>query len=240
MSQIENQTNADSPEVKARSKRMLLYIGIFSIVMLFGGLTSAYIVSQADGFWVDIALPSGFYISSGVLLLSSFTIWKALQKARKNENPTALVMVTLLLGIAFALIQFESWNQLTEKGSYFIGSLNDLKGTHGEDYTFIYKGQKLVEVDGEFYSPDDKYYDNPLKDKILGSRNSASSYIFILSAVHLVHLLGGLIYLLVVYIESKKGKYQGGNTLRLELCGTYWHFLDGLWLYLFLFLLFIH
>ncbi len=237
---VNAELNADSPEVKARSKKMMLYIGIFSIVMLFGGLTSAYIVSQGDGFWVDIAMPAGFYLSTAVILVSSATMWLAVKKAEAAKPFSHLVLITLILGLTFAALQFQAWNQLKETGNYFIGNFTDLKGVHGEDYTFIYKGQKLNEVDGDFYLPSDELYENPLKDKILGSRNSASAYIYVLSAVHLLHLLGGLIYLLVVFIGSKRGKYQGSNSLRVSLCATYWHFLDFLWLYLFLFLLFIH
>ncbi len=233
-------TNPEDPAVKARSKKMLLYIGIFSIVMLFGGLTSAYIVSQADSFWVSIKMPVGFYISTAVLLASSGTMWLAIKQARSNANPTAMVALTLVLGIAFGVLQFQSWNQLTETGNYLIGNHMDLQGEYGEDYTFILKGEELVEADGEFYLPSDQLRENPLKDKVLGARNTASSYIYILSAVHLLHLVGGLIYLMVVLRGSAKGRYSSGNYLRLELCGTYWHFLDGLWLYLFLFLLFIH
>ncbi|MGB0166834.1 MAG: cytochrome c oxidase subunit 3 [Luteibaculum sp.] len=232
--------NSESPEVKARSKRMLLYIGIFSIVMLFGGLTSAYIVSQADGFWVDIKMPIGFYISTALLLASSGTMWLAKKQVKGGQNPFGMIALTLALGIAFSVFQFQSWKQLTETGNYFIGNFTDLKGEHGDDYTFIYKGLALEEVDGEFYEQSDKLRENPLTDRVLGSRNTASSYIYVLSAVHLIHLLGGLIYLLVVMIQAKKGQFGPSNYLRVELCGTYWHFLDGLWVYLFLFLLFIH
>lgn len=240
MESVESQLNADSPEVKARSKKMLLYIGIFSIIMLFGGLTSAYIVSQGDGFWVEISMPKGFYWSTAVIALSSLTIYMAVKNVKAGKSPTTMVLLTLILGIAFTVLQFQAWNQLKESGNYFIGSYLDLKGTYGEDYTFLLKGEKIVEVDGEFYLPSDKLLESPLRDKILGSRNGASAYIYVLSALHLLHLVGGLIYLLVVLTGAKRGKYQGGNSLRVELCATYWHFLDLLWIYLFLFLLFIH
>ena len=225
-----------------RTKKMLLYIGVFSIVMLFAGLTSAYIVSRASTFWVDIDMPPGFTVSTVLLLVSSFTVWQALQAAKRDRKQAIrlYLWLTLVLGIGFTVFQFRGWKQLTDTGNYVVANFGDLKGEHGVDYTFYYKGEPLQEVDGEFYTQQDTYHEEPLKDRILGSRNTASSYLYVLTVIHWLHLLGGLIYLMVVLREARLGRFHSGNTLRLELCGTYWHFLDGLWIYLFLFLLFIH
>lgn len=69
--------------------------------------------------------------------------------------------------------------------------------------------------------------------------NAAGSLMYLLSFLHLVHVLAGLIFLLVVLIFASKGKYGSGNVLGVKLCSIYWHFLDGLWVYLFLFFYFI-
>jgi len=69
-----------------------------------------------------------------------------------------------------------------------------------------------------------------------GSTGS-SSYLYVLSALHLCHIVGGLIALIVVYIKSLQQKYTSHNYLGMKLCATYWHFLDALWVYLFIFLL---
>lgn len=229
--------------IKRRSKKMLLYIGIFSIVMLFAGLTSAYIVSQADKFWIKITLPSSYYISTALIILSSLTIFLALKNAkRSNKGATkAFVFLTLLLGIGFSYFQFQGWGQLFDRGHTIRGeNIFTIKGEYGKDYTFLYKGLPLDQVDGEFYTKEDKLHERPLSDAIMGSRDIASSYLVAITFLHFLHLAGGLIYLLVVQREANKGLYVGKNTLRLELCSTYWHFLDGLWIYLLLFLLFIH
>lgn len=86
---------------EAKVKKSLLYISIFSILMLFGGLTSAYIVRQADGNWLQFDLPSIFWYSTGLLLLSSFTINLAIQSAKKNNYTQikSYVLITMLLGI---------------------------------------------------------------------------------------------------------------------------------------------
>ncbi|MES2628098.1 MAG: hypothetical protein V4616_03930 [Bacteroidota bacterium] len=236
-------TYSEQELIHRRSKKMLLYIGIFSIVMLFAGLTSAYIVSQADKFWVKITLPSAFYVSTALIIASSVTLWMALKSARQSQTAAVkrYVLFTLILGLGFAWFQFRGWGELFDKGHTVHGeNIFRLKGEYGKDYTFLYKGLPLDQVDGEFYSQEDKLHERPLKDAILGSRDIASSYLIAITFLHFLHLAGGLIYLLVVLRESAKGLYAGKNTLRLELCGTYWHFLDGLWIYLLLFLLFIH
>lgn len=72
------------------------------------------------------------------------------------------------------------------------------------------------------------------------SSNAAGSFLYVLTALHLLHLAGGIISLAVTLWQASMEKYNSGNLLGLQLCATYWHFLDILWVYLFLFLLFIH
>jgi cytochrome c oxidase subunit 3 len=69
--------------------------------------------------------------------------------------------------------------------------------------------------------------------------NASGSFFYVLTLMHLLHLFGGMIALLVVWIKSIQGKYNSGNLLGVRLCAIFWHFLDLLWIYLFLFLLFV-
>ena len=69
--------------------------------------------------------------------------------------------------------------------------------------------------------------------------NVASSFLYVITLSHLVHLSGGLIALLVTTINSKRGKYTADNLLGIELISIYWHYLAGLWLYLFFFIEYI-
>ena len=64
------------------------------------------------------------------------------------------------------------------------------------------------------------------------------SYVFLIAAVHIAHVVAGLISLLVVLINQLRGKYSGKDYLGLELGATFWHFLDLLWIYLILFFYF--
>jgi cytochrome c oxidase subunit 3 len=65
--------------------------------------------------------------------------------------------------------------------------------------------------------------------------NASGSFIYAITLMHLLHLIGGLIALTITTIKSKIGKYTKDNYLGIQLVSIYWHFLGLLWLYLFLF-----
>lgn len=67
--------------------------------------------------------------------------------------------------------------------------------------------------------------------------NSSSSFIYVLTGFHGLHILSGVVVLLIVLISALNYRVHSRNMLRMEMCSTYWHFLGGLWLYLFVFLL---
>ena len=68
--------------------------------------------------------------------------------------------------------------------------------------------------------------------------SAIDSFTYVLPFMHGLHILAGLLFLLVVLVQSFRYKVHSKNMLSMELCATFWHFLDGLWLYLFLFLTF--
>jgi cytochrome c oxidase subunit III len=72
------------------------------------------------------------------------------------------------------------------------------------------------------------------------SSNASGSFLYVFTGLHAAHLLGGMIYLFIVNIDALRFKIHSKNLLRLEMCATYWHFMDALWIYLFLFLLVSH
>ncbi|MBT8305136.1 MAG: cytochrome c oxidase subunit 3 [Bacteroidia bacterium] len=69
--------------------------------------------------------------------------------------------------------------------------------------------------------------------------NITMTFIFLIAAVHIAHVVVGLISLVVVIINHLRKKYSSKNMLGLELAATFWHFIDLLWIYLFLFLFFM-
>lgn len=244
----DNLSFADSSEEKyykkqsVRAKKMLLYLAMFSIVMFFGGLTSAYLVLMMGEYWVNITVPSAFYFSTAVIVISSFTIKLAVNASKKGHQKKVqqMVVVTLLLGLVFAASQFYGWGQLNRTGNYVSGNISNLDGVYGEDYTIFFKGQELVLEDGIYYYPDDYQREEPLNERVVSKANTASSFIFVLSVTHLLHMLGGLIYLVYLTVKSYRVQIDASNNLSLKQGATYWHFLDILWVYLFLFLLIIH
>lgn len=66
-----------------------------------------------------------------------------------------------------------------------------------------------------------------------------TSFIYLVVLLHVAHVFGGLISLLVVIYNHYKQKYKNGKTLGVELAATFWHFVDIVWIYLFLFLYFV-
>lgn len=63
---------------KLKARKLLTWLLLFTIVMFFAGLTSAYVVSMSGGYWVDIRLPDAFLVSTGCIAVSSLFIQMAL------------------------------------------------------------------------------------------------------------------------------------------------------------------
>jgi cytochrome c oxidase subunit 3 len=178
-----------------QTKKLLLYFAMISMVMMFAGLTSAVIVSSSRKDWLqDFTLPSAFWWSTLVIIISSFTFhfaWKGIQKG-KREITTQLLLVTLALALTFILLQFQGFNQIIANGFYFTGSNSSI----------------------------------------------TTSFIYMIVLLHLLHLAGGVIAILVIIYNHFKQKYNTTQHIGIELGSIFWHFLGILWILLFLFLYF--
>ncbi|HEY8512568.1 MAG TPA: cytochrome c oxidase subunit 3 [Cyclobacteriaceae bacterium] len=75
---------------------------------------------------------------------------------------------------------------------------------------------------------------------LVGDRPAAvsGSFVYVISGLHGLHIVSGIVFLLIVLVAAFRYEIHSKNLTRMEMCLTYWHFLDGLWLYLFLFMLF--
>lgn len=231
----------------SKAKKNVMYFGIVSIVMLFGGLTSAVIVSKGGNFWVSTKLPVAFWISTGFIVLSGLTAILTRQAIVKDKYDATkfLALITLLLGIGFGISQWVGYQQMV-KGGYLLTSriLTDEgefipTGEYGKDFVVTWKGEALKYENGIFYKKN-----GPISAvenlKLTYSRNIASSFIYILTFLHLLHMLGGIIYLMVVTIYAFQYRFNSANYLKIKLSNIYWHFLGILWIYLFVFLQYIH
>ncbi len=65
--------------------------------------------------------------------------------------------------------------------------------------------------------------------------NSAASFLFVITLIHIVHVLGGIVALLIIFFRAYSLKVKNYSSLPIELLGTYWHFVGVIWIYLFLF-----
>jgi cytochrome c oxidase subunit 3 len=188
-------TSDEHKQRSDRSYKLILLFAMASMIMMFAGLTSAYIVSKSRPDWLsDFNLPSAFLISTLLIVCCSLTFHlakKAIQKDNRSATTTFL-LVTLALGILFVVSQFYGFSQLIQQGLYVTG-------------------------------PESKI---------------TSTFVYVIALVHLAHLAGGLISLLIIIYNHFKQKYNSRQTLGIELGAMYWHFLDLLWVLLFLFLYF--
>ena len=75
----------DTPQTKIATGKILLWLGIASMIMLFAGLTSGLVVRQAEGNWQHIVAPPAFYFSTAFILLSSITMQSAIASVKKNN-----------------------------------------------------------------------------------------------------------------------------------------------------------
>ncbi len=189
-------TQGTPQEKNSRAKKMMLWFGIVSLIMSFGGWTSAFLVSKSRPDWVnDFVLPNAFVISAVVIILSSitFVLAKRALKVGDRKSTSVWLLITLVLGVVFIFNQFSGFQQIIDMGYNFTGPTS----------------------------------------------NVTMSYIYLIAFVHILHVVVGLICLLVVIYNHFKQKYNQENLLGFELAATFWHFIDVLWVYLFLFLYFV-
>lgn len=178
------------PSRRMHPHKFALYIAMGSIVMMFAGLTSGYIVRQAQGNWVYFKLPATFWVSTVAIILSSITIHLGIKAFKQRAMPRykMLITATLVLGLLFAALQWIGFQQL-----------------YGNN----------IRVDG----------------------NPSESFLFIIAGLHLLHILGGIIALIIVFFRAFRTRIKVYNATGLEIVAAYWHFVDVLWIYLFVFFL---
>lgn len=108
---------------KRKSAKPMLWVSMISMTMFFAGLTSAYVVSRKREDWVTFDLPTSFYISTILIVLSSITFILS-QRFLKRSNlklSFMLLLVTLILGVGFIYYQYDGFNYLRSVGLFFTG-----------------------------------------------------------------------------------------------------------------------
>ena len=177
---------------KIHPHKFTLWVALGSIIMMFAGLTSAYVVKRDQPGWTSFAIPRAFWYSTGVILLSSLTIQMALRSFKEREmlRYRNLITLTAVLGVVFVILQWVGFRAIWNTGI-------TLRGSGG----------------GQF--------------------------LYIIAGLHAVHVLAGVVALFVMFIKAFASKIRSYDSVPVELMSTYWHFVDLLWVYLFVFFLWI-
>lgn len=240
---MENYTPEEERQKTARSRRMMTRLLVFAIVMFFAALTSAYLVSKGStDYWMSFRVPEAFFYSTAIIVVSSITMQLALWSARNGRTSLVapMLVATLALGCAFSWFQMKGWTDLADRKLNFVSKVLLAKGEQGKDFTISKLGVPLMVEDGNYYHPDDLTRQNPLNAEMAEFKNASSAYFHVLTRAHYAHIAFGLLSLLVMLVMALKGRYTTTETEGLWAGATYWHFLGGLWIYLLLFLLFVH
>jgi len=176
---------------KIHPHKFTLWVAIGSILMMFAGLTSAYIVKRSQASWLMIEIPMMFWYSTATILASIVTVQLALKALKKREmiNYRRLLVVTAVLGVLFIVLQIVGFRQFAAQDIRLVGA---------------------------------------------GS-NASYSFLLAISGIHGVHVLGGVVALVVIAIRALNSSTRSYSSLPLEIAATYWHFVDALWIYLFIF-----
>ncbi len=125
---------------KRKSAKPMLWISLISMTMFFAGLTSAYVVSMKREDWVSFDLPSAFYTSTVVIILSSILLFIS-QKFLKKDNikmSFLLLLGAFLLGLVFVWLQYAGFKDLESSGLYFTGKESTVSTSFIIGITFMH------------------------------------------------------------------------------------------------------
>lgn len=109
---------------KIHPHKFTMWVAIGSMLMLFAGLTSAYIVKSSQDNWIEVETPNQFWYSTLVIIISSITIQMAYRsfKHREMRKYRMFIMSTLVLGILFVLLQWLGFKWLWDNNVRLTGS----------------------------------------------------------------------------------------------------------------------
>lgn len=123
--------------------KFALWLSMASIMMMFGAFTSAYLVRQGAGNWLDFNLPPIFFINTAVIIANSICLHFALKSFKKKNfgMHKVLVLVSFALGITFVTLQYMGWQQLFASGI-------DLKGNPSGSFLYVITGVHAAHIIG--------------------------------------------------------------------------------------------
>ncbi|HZE85770.1 MAG TPA: heme-copper oxidase subunit III [Puia sp.] len=190
---IEGNNKVNDQRKKIHPHKFTLWVALGSIIMMFAGLTSAYIVKRDAPGWTSFAIPRAFWYSTAVILVSSLTVQMAQRSFKEREmlRYRNLITATAVLGVLFVILQWMGFRTIWNSGVTLKGS-------------------------------------------------GAGQFLYIIAGLHALHVVAGVIALVVLFIKAFGTRIRSYNSVPVELMSTYWHFVDLLWLYLFIFFMAIN
>lgn len=167
------------------------------------------------------------FIVSSIMFIAAFTSGYIVRKAEGNwvefELPSIFLLSTvLIISSSFTM----HWAYLSGKKLNFATQKLALWITFGLGVAFLASQWKAWE---QLYA-----------QKVFFVGNPSGSFLYVISGVHAVHIIAGLIFLITCLVGVYKNLPQVKNVFRLELASIFWHFIDILWIYLYVFLLLNH
>jgi cytochrome c oxidase subunit 3 len=208
---------ADDHRDRLRRYRIGMLFALAAVVMLFVSFTSAYIVRQGVGTWSDasaryvtdwqpISLPPLLWINTIILLASSFTMamaQRALSRKLQKAAPRGGASPVATLALIINEQRSVPWLGITS--------------VLGAGFLI---GQLLA-------------WGELRRLGIFVSTNPSSSFFYVLTGAHGIHLLGGVLALAYAGVTSLLRKPLTTRFLVVDVTALYWHFMDFLWIYIF-------
>ena len=204
-------------DVRLRRARLGLVVGLTGIVMIFISFSSAYVVRQGLPTLdprTNTLLHDWFPVPLPRLLLLNTVVLLissvTMELARRQAARRALAQFSSVSGVAAGAKEEISWLALT-----VVLGLSFLTGQW-----MVWRELAA----GGFY---------------LGSSPS-SSFVYLLTGMHGVHLFGGVVALLAAGVASVLGRRADSQSIVVDVTGWYWHFMAALWIYILCLLEFVH
>jgi cytochrome c oxidase subunit 3 len=140
---LERTANSPSDGKRMHPHKFTMWVAIGSILMMFAGLTSAFIVKSNQAGWQQVVIPKIFWVSTAVIVLSSLTMQMALRsfKHREMSRYRLLIGITLILGVVFVFLQWIGFQQLWAQRV-------TLKGSGAGQFLYVIFGLHALHVIG--------------------------------------------------------------------------------------------
>jgi cytochrome c oxidase subunit III len=164
------------------------------------------------------------FIGSVVMLFASLTSAYIVRQAEGNwlyfELPGILTISTIVILLSSVTMQWAYWSAKKDN-LQMVKALVSVTTLLGVGFLVL-----------QFYG-----WKELVASQVYLVGNPSGSFLYVITGLHGLHIVSAIVFLLIVLISTLRFRVHSKNLLQMEMCTTYWHFLGGLWLYLFVFLL---